>query len=140
GRPTAATPGIHRTHTSTVRSSGRPDTTIVKDAPAVPRRLQCSRRTTQRRGRVLAGSSIAVVVLLLFTACTAGPSTRPAIVQHHESAEQQHNHSPQQTPPSLPPLQEAPENSVDWRDCDRDTRHRLTEHDGLSDALDVSCA
>src|SRR5699024_4856515 len=110
------------------------------DALAVPRRFSRSPRRVANRGRVLAGSSITLVVVLLFTACTAGPSTRPAIVQQHQPSGQQQQQTRSDDPRSLPPLRQAPENSIDWRDCDSDTRQRLGEHSDVPDELHFSCA
>ena len=106
----------------------------------MPRRFSRSPRRVANRGRVLAGSSITLVVVLLFTACTAGPSTRPAIVQQHQPSGQQQQQTRSDDPRSLPPLRQAPENSIDWRDCDSDTRQRLGEHSDVPDELHFSCA
>lgn len=106
----------------------------------MPRRLSRFARSPARHGRAAAGIGFTLVSMLLFAACTAGPSTRPAIVQQHRPAPEKQQQTPQDDPRSLPPLQEAPGNSIDWEDCDSDTRERLDKGSGVPDDVDFSCA
>lgn len=107
----------------------------------MPRRLSRSTHTSARHGRTATGLGIALVATLLFAACTAGPSTRPAIVQQDQpGAEKQQQRTHGKDPRSLPPLEKAPENSIDWKDCDSDTSELLDDHSGVPDDVDFSCA
>lgn len=63
------------------------------------------------------------VVLLLAAACTAGPSTRPAIVMNDQSGAGQQSAS-KNAPAPLPPLEE-PKSRLNWQDCAAETRQRL---------------
>ncbi|MDQ0380257.1 alpha/beta hydrolase [Amycolatopsis thermophila] len=71
-----------------------------------------------RRGLVLA-----VLLPALLAGCTAGPSKRPPVVENDEPVSSAPASSATAVP--LPPLTEPRSPSVDWTDCDQQTRARL---------------
>ncbi|WP_142001542.1 alpha/beta hydrolase [Amycolatopsis cihanbeyliensis] len=67
--------------------------------------------------------------------CTAGPSTRPAIVQNDGPAPQAPQDEPAQVP--LPPLAEPRASGMSWSECRTETSARLG--DSLPAGLSFSC-
>ncbi|NKQ56699.1 alpha/beta hydrolase [Amycolatopsis sp. K13G38] len=63
------------------------------------------------------------MVPALLAGCTAGPSQRPAVVDNDQHSTAPASSTARQVP--LPPLTEPQSPSVDWTDCDQDTRARL---------------
>ncbi|WP_199431694.1 alpha/beta hydrolase [Qaidamihabitans albus] len=97
----------------------------------MPRRGSSHRR--RARGLVLAA-----LVPALLAGCTAGPSTRPPVVENDGAPPRQ----PETTgtaPAPLPGLDESPGTGIDWSDCDRETRERLGEP-AVAASLRFSCA
>lgn len=79
-----------------------------------------------------------LVPALLAAGCTAGPSTRPAVVQLHDApTPPAPTSSPRKVP--LPQLEKPQQQAINWRDCDEQTRRRLGER-GVGDDLHFSCA
>ncbi|HKS49327.1 MAG TPA: alpha/beta hydrolase [Amycolatopsis sp.] len=86
----------------------------------------------RRRGLLLA-----LLMPVMVTACTAGPSQRPAVVENDESTP-----APASSPPAavpLPPLTEPLSPSISWSGCDQQVRSRL-EPPAVPDSLTFSCA
>jgi pimeloyl-ACP methyl ester carboxylesterase len=80
---------------------------------------------------------LAVLVPGLLAGCTAGPSQRPAVVENDEPSASAPASAQQVVP--LPPLTEPQSPSVQWTDCDQDTRGRL-DPPPVPDSLKFSCA
>ncbi|OZM71177.1 peptidase [Amycolatopsis antarctica] len=66
---------------------------------------------------------LAALVPALLAGCTAGPSTRPPVVENEGPPPQQQTGPAEDVP--LPPLAEPNEPQVQWNDCDEETRLRL---------------
>ncbi|MFD2811788.1 alpha/beta hydrolase [Prauserella oleivorans] len=91
-----------------------------------------------RRGRVRFLTLAALVPILLLAACTAGPSTRPAVVENDGPAPTGRPGGPSREVP-LPRLEQPRGASIEWSDCGDETRQRLG--DGAARAgLSYSCA
>nr|WP_312867645.1 alpha/beta hydrolase [Amycolatopsis pithecellobii] len=80
---------------------------------------------------------VAVLVPCLVAGCTAGPSKRPAVVENDEHSATSTTSAPQVVP--LPALTEPQSPSVDWSDCDEQTRGRI-EPPAPPGTLKFSCA
>ncbi|NIH88225.1 alpha/beta hydrolase [Amycolatopsis granulosa] len=74
-----------------------------------------------RRG--LVGLVVAVLSTALVAGCTAGPSKRPPVVENDEPVSSAPSSSAAAVP--LPPLTEPRSPTLDWADCDQQTRGRL---------------
>jgi pimeloyl-ACP methyl ester carboxylesterase len=85
------------------------------------------------------GTLLLTGVALLTTACTAGPSARPAIVVNDGPLEQQAPPAPSAAPIEVPKLEEPARSTITWADCDETMKSRLTT-DGVSANLAVQCA
>lgn len=87
--------------------------------------------------RVLA---LALVLPIFLTACTVGPSNRPAVLQ--EDSPGQGEIDEQETEQPLPPLGEQGTESIAWSPCDEGTRERLGKDGTTATAksLSFSCA
>jgi pimeloyl-ACP methyl ester carboxylesterase len=80
---------------------------------------------------------LAVLVSCLVAACTAGPSKRPPVVENDEPSPASPASTAQVAP--LPPLAEPQSPSIEWSDCDQQTRGRL-DPPAVPDSLKFSCA
>lgn len=80
---------------------------------------------------------LAVLVPGLVAGCTAGPSKRPAVVENDEPSASGPVSTAQVAP--LPPLTDPQSPSIDWTDCDQQTRSRL-EAPAVPNSLKFSCA
>ncbi|SFB45203.1 alpha/beta hydrolase fold [Amycolatopsis marina] len=90
------------------------------------------------RGRGPAPVVVLTVVAAILTGCTAGPSSRPAVVENDGPPPSQEPAAETEIPP-LPPLRESNSSSVQWSPCDADTRQRLGSP-AVPDSLEFSCA
>jgi pimeloyl-ACP methyl ester carboxylesterase len=90
------------------------------------------------RGRGPAPVVVLAVVAAILTGCTAGPSSRPAVVENDGPPPSQAPGTETEVPP-LPPLQEPLSSSVQWTPCDDVTRKRLGEP-AVPESLTFSCA
>jgi pimeloyl-ACP methyl ester carboxylesterase len=90
-------------------------------------------RFLRRRGQQLL---LVALVPALLAGCTAGPSTRPPVVQNDGSVPPR---APSTRPAPLPGLEEPGESAVVWGDCDSETRQRLGRP-GVPDTLRFTCA
>ncbi|GAB3007771.1 peptidase [Amycolatopsis acidiphila] len=80
---------------------------------------------------------LAVLVSCLVAGCTAGPSKRPPVVENDEPSPSSSPSTAQVVP--LPPLTDPQSPSIDWSDCDQQTRGRL-DPPAVPDSLRFSCA
>lgn len=84
--------------------------------------------------------TLACVLPVVLTACTVGPSNRPAVLQQDSPGQGQTDdlHPPQ----ALPPIGEQGTETIAWSPCDEGTRARLGEEGrtAASDSLSFSCA
>ncbi|KAA9166171.1 alpha/beta hydrolase [Amycolatopsis acidicola] len=80
---------------------------------------------------------LAALVPALLAGCTAGPSQRPAVVENDEPAASTQASANQAVP--LPELTEPKSSSVQWSDCDQQTRARLDPPE-VPGTLKFSCA
>ncbi|HVV09256.1 alpha/beta hydrolase [Amycolatopsis sp.] len=80
---------------------------------------------------------LAALVPALLAGCTAGPSQRPAVVENDEPVASAPASTSQAVP--LPPLTEPKSPSVQWTDCDQQTRAAL-DPPAVPDSLKFSCA
>ncbi|WP_116041129.1 alpha/beta hydrolase [Amycolatopsis palatopharyngis] len=78
------------------------------------------------------------MVAAILAGCTAGPSSRPAVVENDGPAPAQGPATETEIPP-LPPLREPAASSVQWSSCDAETRQRLGKP-AVPDSLGFSCA
>lgn len=78
-----------------------------------------------RRARRL---TLAVLVPALLAGCTAGPSTRPAVVENDGPPPRQHDTG--RTTAPLPELEKPQASALDWADCGGQTRQRLADAGG----------
>jgi pimeloyl-ACP methyl ester carboxylesterase len=76
--------------------------------------------TLSRRGILLLAA-----VASITTACTAAPSSRPAIVVNDGPLEQVTSPPNTSTPPSIPPIEEPTRANVSWTTCDQVIQTRL---------------
>lgn len=85
------------------------------------------------------GLTLALLPVLL-AACTAGPSTRPPVVEADggEPVGSSRSAAPPSGPLPLPELEES-ESELDWAGCEEETRERLGEP-AVPDTLRFSCA
>lgn len=90
------------------------------------------RRRSASRTRVL----VALLATAFAAGCTAGPSTRPAVVENDGKKAPATSAA---TPPvPLPPLVAPQSSTLNWTDCDEDTRQRMGA--GAPDSLHFTCA
>ncbi|TNC27706.1 alpha/beta hydrolase [Amycolatopsis alkalitolerans] len=80
---------------------------------------------------------LAVLVPAMAAGCTAGPSQRPAVVENDEPSAPSAVSAPSTVP--LPPLTEPRSPSIDWTDCDQQTRAQL-DPPPVPGTLKFSCA
>ncbi|TCP55277.1 TAP-like protein [Tamaricihabitans halophyticus] len=76
-------------------------------------------RSTAHRVR---GVLLSIGVLLLIGACTAGPSTRPAVVMQEQGDQDRQR---ERGPAKLPPL-ERPDSRISWSECTEEIKQRST--------------
>ncbi|PXY28200.1 alpha/beta hydrolase [Prauserella muralis] len=89
-----------------------------------------------RRARRL---TLAALVPLILAGCTAGPSTRPPVVENDGPAPSEKTTTPSQAP--LPELAEPRGSAIDWSDCGAETQQRLGADGGeAGGSLSYSCA
>jgi pimeloyl-ACP methyl ester carboxylesterase len=81
---------------------------------------------------------LTVLVPVVLVACTAGPSDRPAVVEN-DGPPPQEEQATAGLPVPLPPLTEPRDPSINWADCDQETRERLGSP-GVPDSLHFTCA
>ncbi|ASR35498.1 peptidase [Prauserella marina] len=79
---------------------------------------------------------LAVLVPVVLAGCTAGPSTRPPVVENDGPPPQRQSAPPSEVP--LPDLEESRGSNIDWSDCPQQTLSRLPGT--AADTVDVSCA
>ncbi|MEU6645467.1 alpha/beta hydrolase [Saccharomonospora sp. NPDC046836] len=89
-----------------------------------------------RRGRARSVTVAALVPVLLLAGCTAGPSTRPPVVENDGPPPPAPSSTSRQVP--LPDLAAPGASGIDWSDCTSQTRQRLGR--GAGDRLSFSCA
>ncbi|TCO52440.1 alpha/beta hydrolase [Actinocrispum wychmicini] len=93
---------------------------------------------TGSRWRTLPLATIALVTAVLITsACTAGPSNRPAMVVNDGPLAPQAPPSPTPSATPLPPLDPPGRSMINWTDCDDSMKARLTT---AAQALGPQCA
>lgn len=80
---------------------------------------------------------LVVLVPCLVAGCTAGPSQRPAVVENDGPSASSPVSTTQVVP--LPPLTEPQSPSIEWSDCDQQTRSRL-EAPAVPGSLKFGCA
>lgn len=80
---------------------------------------------------------LAVLASCLVAACTAGPSKRPPVVENDEPSQPGPASTTQVAP--LPPLSAPRSPSIDWSDCDQQTRAKL-DPPAVPGSLTFSCA
>lgn len=97
----------------------------------MPRRLPLAARS-----RGLQAAVIPLVTAALLAGCTAGPSTRPEVVQN-DGPPPKAPSSAQQVP--LPPLVAPTRSTLEWADCGDETHARLGEP-AVDPSLKFSCA
>ncbi|RBM11654.1 alpha/beta hydrolase [Prauserella sp. PE36] len=90
-----------------------------------------------RRGRARRLTVAALAGGLILAGCTAGPSTRPAVVENDGPAPSGQPTTPRQVP--LPGLEEPGASDIAWADCGPETRARLGDRQ-VPGTLDFSCA
>ncbi len=73
--------------------------------------------------RGLRGLALVAMMIPVLAGCTAGPSTRPAIVQNDGPAPQAPPEEPSEVP--LPPLAEPRASGLSWSDCRAETSARI---------------
>lgn len=82
------------------------------------------------------GTLLLATVALVSTACTAGPSDRPAMVVNDGPLAPQGPASPSSAATPLPPLDPPGHSSIAWTDCDDSMKARLTT---AAQALSPQC-
>ncbi len=90
------------------------------------------RRRSASRTRVL----VALLATAFLAGCTAGPSTRPAVVEN-DGNKKAGATSTSAPPVPLPPLVAPQSSALRWTDCDDDTRQRMGA--GAPDSLHFTC-
>jgi pimeloyl-ACP methyl ester carboxylesterase len=85
------------------------------------------------------GTLLLTTVALLATACTAGPSNRPAMVVNDGPLEQPAPPVASTPPAPVPKLEDPARSTITWDDCDEPMKARLTGN-GVSPNLAVQCA
>ncbi|EHR50558.1 lysophospholipase [Saccharomonospora marina XMU15] len=93
-------------------------------------------RSVPRRGRARGHLALTALASVLLTACTAGPSARPPVVENDGPTPQPPPSSSRQVP--LPGLEEPGGSGIDWSECGPEVLDRLGERPGNSPS--VSCA
>lgn len=82
-------------------------------------------RATRPHTRPALTALLVSLSVALLAGCTAGPSTRPAVVVRGGPANQEATKPGMPNTPGLPPLEKPTSSEVPWTDCGQQTRERL---------------
>ncbi|MGH3625168.1 MAG: alpha/beta hydrolase, partial [Sciscionella sp.] len=82
-------------------------------------------RATRLPKRPALAALLALLSVALLAGCTAGPSTRPAVVVRSGPGNQEATNPGAPNTPNLPPLEKPTSSDMPWVDCDQETRKRL---------------
>ncbi|MGH3621946.1 MAG: alpha/beta hydrolase, partial [Sciscionella sp.] len=96
-------------------------------------------RATRLPQRPALAALLALLSVALLAGCTAGPSTRPAVVVRGGPGNQEAANPGAPNTPELPPLEKPTSSDMPWADCDQQTRKRLGDG-GAPKSIKFQCA